>query len=426
MDALLFIIFAQTIAVENRMGIGWFKDQRYIFFGFLSATIYLLFHLLELKGYSKLSLYGKFITLGIFLFATIIGVGGSYMQARYVSGTDAGISDSGMQTELGGKLLVLGQNPYTVDYFKTDLAKIPYSDELGNKVNPALYYFVYPPMVPIISAASYKLIAPRLNWFDIRVVFIAFLLILLILGYIKWGISQTYLLYLVTVGANPYFIRTIFEGSNDIFAMVFFVTAILILEKKKSWIIAAILYALSISSKQIIWPTVLFMIVGLWKQYGFKVMSRFMILTGLVTLVIFLPFIIWDFPKLYAGLLGFHSGTLTHSYPIHNFGFGMMLVQLGIVSNIYNYYNFALWQAGGIAVLGFVLFKIYKLVSSSIFILAGWTGSLFILFLFNRSMNYSYLGVMQVALAITVCFAFPQISDKIKQEKSIKRNSTTK
>jgi len=419
MDALLFTIFAQTIAVNNTK-VGLFGDQRYIVFGFFAAVVYLLFHILELRSQTKLSLYGKFFTIISFILLTVLGVGKSYLDMRDRSGTNAGISDAGMQAELSGKLLMLGQNPYTADYFKTDLVNIPYQDAENNRINPALYYYVYPPMVPYLAAISFRMISPRLNWFDIRAVYIAFLLILLALGYFKWGISRTYLIYLIGVGLNPDFIRTLFEGANDVIAMVFLLAAVILLEKPKYWIAAAALYAMGIGAKQIVWPTVPFIAVILWRDWGLKKMLRFILAAGIFSLIIFLPFVIWDYRMLVNGLIGFHSGTVSHSYPIHNFGFGKLLVQLGIVRNIYTYYNFAFWQAGGLAVLGVVMYKIYKSVSMSTFIMAGWTGSIMILFLFNRAMNFSYLGVMQTVLAITVCFALPEITYGVGHHKTNK------
>jgi hypothetical protein len=420
MDALLLTIYAQTIAVNNTK-VGLFGDQRYIVLGFLSAALYLLFHYLGYRGASKVSLYGKFTVLFILILTTVLGVGYSYFWLRDHSGTNAGISDAGLATELSGKMLVLGQNPYTADYFKTDLVNIPYQDAENNTVNPALYYYVYPPMVPVLAGVSYKLISPRLHWFDVRVVYIAFLLILLALGYFKWGMSETYFLYLIGVGLNPDFIRTLMEGANDVQAIAFFMAAVLILEKKKYWILAAVLYAFAIGSKQIIWSSVPFVAVALWKEYGFKYMSRFMAITGAICLIIFGPFLIWDSKMFIAGLIGFHAGTVPHSYPIHNFGFGKLLVQLGIVKNIYAYYNFMVWQFGGLSLLGLVMYKIHKHVNMPMFMMMGWTAGMMILFIFNRAMNFSYLGIMQVAVVMTVCFGFPQISGNIKQIKSFKK-----
>jgi uncharacterized membrane protein len=415
MDAVLFIAFSQMIAVENRIGMGWFGDQRYIFFGFFVSTVYLLFHLIEITGLTKLSLYGKLFTVSLFICVTAIGVGNSYLKIRTVSGTNFGISDAGMQSELSGKILSLGQNPYTTNYFQTDLAKIPYSDETGNTINPALYYLAYPPMVPIVGALSYRLIAPRLSWFDIRAVYICFLFLLLGLGYLKWGLRSEYLLFLITVGANPYFLRTILEGANDVMAIFFFIASILLLERKKYWIPAGIIYAMSIGSKQIIWPTVPFVAIALWKIYGLKYLIRFAAVTFVTSLFIFVPFAVNNWKMLYDGLVGYHSGALAHSYPIHNFGFGMMLVQLKLVPNIYAYYNFAVWQAGGLAILGIILYRYLKSVNMFTFILAGWSGAVMILYLFNRAMNYSYLGIMQAAVAIAALWSYKQILPKGKR-----------
>jgi hypothetical protein len=93
--------------------------------------------------------------------------------------------------------------------------------------------------------------------------------------------------------------------------------------------------------------------------------------------------------------------------------------QLGIVKSIYDYYPFGLWQMGGIAVIAGVIWQIRYRLNPELLVFAGWTGSLFMIFLFNRSMNYSYLGIMEVAVAIMVLWSDKftlrqKISQKVK------------
>ncbi len=394
MDAVLFTLFVHMLTVENRMGWGLFKDQRYLVFGFFCITLYVLIHVFHTK------LLYKFLVIFLFILTTIVGVGGSYIQARHVHGATLGINDSGIQNEIGGKLLLLGINPYSIDYKDTDLKDAPYTDEEGNTENPALYAFAYPPFAPMLTAAVFRIMAPVLGWFDVRVIYLGSLLFLLGAGYIKWKLSGTYLLFLILVGLNPYFVRSTIEGSNDVVSIFLFFAALIIVEKKKVSVLSGVLFGLAIATKQIIWPAVPFMFFAAWqtKQY----VKGFVLGFAATSALIFGPFVIWDFQGLMNGLLLYHAGSLAHSYPIHNFGFGMLLWQLGIVKSIYEYYPFGVWQGGGMLIVVTLLYLKRILFTPSQIILVGWTACLFILFLFNRAMNYSYLGIMEVAVSITI------------------------
>jgi len=394
MDAIFFTLFVHMLTVENRLGWGLFRDQRYLMFGFLCITMYVLLY------FTKAKLFFKIFTVMSFILVTVIGVGGSYIQVRHVNGATLGINDAGLQNEIGGKFLLLGKNPYSVTYFDTDLEHAPYSDEANSTVNPALYHFAYPPFSPILTAGTFRLLAPRLGWFDVRVIYLASLLLLLFLGYFKWGITEKFILFLILIGLNPYFVRSTIEGSNDVVAIMLLIAAILLFEKGKALFWSGVLFGLAIATKQIIWPVVPFFLVALWQTK--KEFFRFFIGCVLAIAATFGPFVIWDFQGLINGLLLYHSGSLPHSYPIHNFGFGMLLWQLGVVKGIYDYYPFGLWQAIGILFVIAVVFRIRKTLTNEQMVLAGWVGCLFVLFLFNRAMNYSYLGIMQVVLALAV------------------------
>jgi hypothetical protein len=348
MDAVLFTLFVHITMVENRMGWGWFGDGRYQTFGFAVLALYLLLHISSLQDKRTFVLAGKFFLVSMYILVTVLGVGGSFIQYRAVHGSIQAINDAGLQNELAGKFLLLGKNPYTEKYFGTELEKAPYSDEMQNTVNPALYYFAYPPFAPILTAGTFRMLAPRLGWFDIRIVFIGCLLLLLCLGYAQWGLGESFLLYLISVGCNPYFVRATLEGSNDVVSILLLIASVVLFGKRRFPFICGLLFGLSLASKQIIWPVLPFFLLAFYMRPKLErsAFIRFLIGTLLAAAAAFLPFLVWDAQGLINGLLLYHSGNLPHSYPIHNFGFGMMLYQLGIVKSIYDYYPFGLWQIG--------------------------------------------------------------------------------
>jgi hypothetical protein len=151
-----------------------------------------------------------FIAVGVFI-ATSYSI---YLRQK--TAVTGFISDSALQTEIAGRFLLLGKNPYSESYVNTDLKKWSYSDEAGNTDNPALYHNVIPPFLISLSAVGFRTFSRFFGWFDIRVVFLAAYAALIALGFFKFRLSEHLVLFLVLVCLNPMFLIAFIAGSNDV------------------------------------------------------------------------------------------------------------------------------------------------------------------------------------------------------------------
>ncbi len=408
-DVPIVIAFIYLFVTLNFFGWGMLADQRFIFFSLVISFLYLFSALFGAVGRMKTIIWFRIILLCLFIGVAVFGVTSNLMSLRHVTSVEGFINDSGLQTEIAGRFLLLGKNPYKETYEQTDLVKARYIDEAGSTVNPALYHNAYPPFLLILSAAGFRVFSQVFHWFDIRVVSLIFYAGLLLLGFIKFGISERLLLFLALVGINPLFISLMMQGSNDVIVLTLILWALFFLEHKR-FIVAGVLLGLSIATKQVAWVAMPFFVFYAWKTASRNKFPHFFLSMIGVAIVIFLPFLMWDSYALWENLVLYVSGSLPNSYPIHNFGLGMFLVKMWKLPSIYSYYPFWIWQAiiGGIVFL--IWIKMQKNQCTAANVLSGFTVLLAATWIFNRFMNFSYLAALSGLIAVASLWPASQSS----------------
>ncbi|KKU87608.1 hypothetical protein A3A64_00700 [Candidatus Gottesmanbacteria bacterium RIFCSPLOWO2_01_FULL_48_11] len=397
-DVPIVVAFIYLFVTLNFFGWGMLHDQRFIFFSLVISILYILPGIFRRFKEQSIIRF-RVAVLAAFIAVAVFGITYNLMSLRQATSVEGFINDSGLQTEIAGRFLLLGKNPYTESYEQTDLVRAKYIDEAGNTVNPALYHNAYPPFLLLLSAAGYRVFSQLTHWFDIRVLFILFYAGLLLLGYIKFGISQRLLLFLVLVGINPLFISMMMQGSNDIVVLTLLLWSLLFLERKQ-FVLAGLMLGLSVATKQVAWIALPFYLLYAWQRAGKQQFFRFLISAVGVAMVIFTPFILWNSAALWENLILYVNGSLPNSYPIHNFGLGMFLVRIGVIPTIYSYYPFWIWQAG---IGGLVLALWYSERKNRIDsgdVLLGLSVLLAVTWIFNRFMNFSYLAALSGLVAV--------------------------
>ncbi len=387
----------------NFFGWGVLGDQRFIFFSLVISFLYIVLGLFQ-QARGKTMLWSKIILLCTFVAVAVFGVTENVMVLRHSTSVEGFINDSGLQTEIAGRFLLLGKNPYKESYEQTDLVKAKYIDEAGNTTNPALYHNAYPPFLLILSAIGFRVFSQVFSWFDIRVVSLIFYAGLLLLGFVKFGISERLIFFLALIGINPLFISHMIQGSNDIVVLTFLLWSLFLLERKQ-FFLAGLLLGFGIATKQTAWFAFPFYMFYVWKTATQRQFLHFFIPLGSVTLLLFAPFILWDSRALFENLILYISGSLATSYPIHNFGLGIFLVKIGMIPTIYTYYPFWIWQVviGGLVCV--IWLRARKKQCTTADVLSGFSVLLAVSWIFNRFMNFSYLAVLVTVVAIASLWA---------------------
>ena len=168
----------------------------------------------------------------------------------------------------------------------TDL-KAGFTPEFESKVSyPALSFLS---LVPFI-------------WLNITNVIVFYLLCYIVLVAIAWKIARPELrpwILLLSL-ANVSMLVSVSSGDLDIFNILLVVLAWLL--RERGWW-SALFLGLALSSKQLSWFFVPFYAIMIWRQYNFMEAVRRLTITGVVALLINLPFILWNPHAWIAGVM---------------------------------------------------------------------------------------------------------------------------
>lgn len=411
-DIPLFIAFIYIFFTSNFYGWGILNNKLFINFIFALGIIYLLTHLLQsLIGIKKAVIF-KYALLLMFIAIAVIYATFDFINLRNKTSSYAFINDSGLQVEIAGRFLLLSKNPYSESYKTTDLAKASYSDDANNKVNPALQHNAYPPFTVILSALGFRFFSQFFGMFDIRILFLVFYISVVVLTYLKFRLSENGLIFLILVGLNPIFLNYLMQGSNDIVVLALILWSLFFMERKMT-LPSILLFAFSIAAKQTAWFAIPFYLIYLWKNFSGKEFIKYSVLTFGTAGIFYLPFAVWNFRALLDSLIFYMGGSLPTSYPIANFGLGTVLVQMGVIKSIYAYYPFWIWQglAGLVVIIGYI-FSYRKKQITVADMLYGYSLLLAVVWLFNRSMNFSYLGYLMVIISASFVWESKHIIKK--------------
>lgn len=364
------------------------------------------------QNFSLFSLIIILLTINIF-----------YLDYRYqLNRLD--VHDGVIQTEIALKYLNEGKNPYSQNYLKTDLANWGrgqgYFEDWPQKINPALHHYAYPPAYLLISLPFYKISQFFFNWYDQRIVHIFFFILTLIILYQiskektqsqskislfidKIKSSTAFLPFIFAF--EPLFIYYYFTGCNDIVALFWLMLIIFLLNKKQ---ICASSCALAFATgiKQSIWPLIPFYFFYLfWKtDRNQTIKNRIKKIIAntwpffLTSIIIFIPFVIWDYKSLIDDIFKYIAGNTLLSYPINGCSLYSILWHLHIIKNKFAYYPIWISQIIFILPLIYILLKKQNKKNNTKTLLTNYIITASIFWFMSRYFNDSHI-VYLVAIA---------------------------
>jgi hypothetical protein len=330
-----------------------------------------------------------------------------FVSQRLTLGTDAvarnvTLVDSALQIELATQMILAGRNPYAETFQGTAVELTP--SVPGYDFNPAVFHFVYPPLSFLLPIPFYWLAQWGLGWFDLRLVWVPFFLIvtfMLMPRLVEDPARRLALLVLVLF--NPAILLYAAQGQNEAIAFAWLVLLLVCL--KRRWFKAALL-ALGVGCgiKQTIGFMVPFALVYLYQQqrpdrwFNWLIRNIGMVAAPLVLSL--LPFAIWDLPALADDVFGYASGHGVSGFPIMGYGLGQLLLNLGVIRSPRSAFPFWVFQLiVGLPVLLMLLrwqWRTRRLASCTI----GYSIFMLILFFFSRFFHDTYLifGITLVAV----------------------------
>ena len=243
-------------------------------------------------------------------------------------------NDSTYQVELGGELVLDGDNPYGHDYTHSGLERFYTRDgsvfERVRQDEVALRHFAYFPGA-VLSAAVWRVLPDPFDDYRLLVLLATLALLpaaLLFRGPLGWRLAIGAVLV-----CNPIAIRSAWFGQNDAPSLLLLVLSFALLTRRRfAW--AAALLAGAILLKQFAVVAVPFMLLMVpreeWKRAG--------IAFGAVLAVGTLPFLVADPGAFWDDTVRYGAGT----YRIVGYGLSAILIRVGILDDRDGSYPFAL------------------------------------------------------------------------------------
>lgn len=334
------------------------------------TLIFILLSIIFYKGVIKNKNKLKIIVIILILLIQSL-ILTAYINKRLYSENTSWLPHDGIaQTEVAMNYLIQGKNPYHENYYKTELdnARDHFIMFISvNKIweitNPALENYVYMPLSFILPLPLKYLFTNIFNFYDNRIFNFIFYILACLLVYKIPEDPKKKIGLLVFFSLNDFSIPDIIYGFNDIVPMYFLLLAYYFL-KKSHYTKSIIILSLAGLIKQNIiffWPFFLFYIF-INQKYQFKIksllkFSKYPLIILLLICLFLLPFILWCPNCFYHDTIYY----LGHIYPARGIGLAGLLLQLGIITDPFQFYNFALWQILFILIfLPLFLYRQYK------------------------------------------------------------------
>ncbi|MBI2011699.1 hypothetical protein HYS91_02945 [Candidatus Daviesbacteria bacterium] len=355
-------------------------------------TLFFIFSILTLFGKKSNNSIRFFafllliLTLYIFLFLKIFSLKGEERWQKH---------DGAILTEFATQAFLDGKNPYSFNYKKL------FENTNVAPLKEVYEHYMYSPLMFIINAPIQFFSMQAFKVADFKVTVLFFLILA---GLVGSSLVKEKILFASFFFLNPLFLPLSFYGANEAI-LLFFIFLVLFFLKYKRTLLSTSMLVLGLGTKILILPLVpLYFIFLFYYIKGYRNLSLFIknILVFLIlTMLIYLPFAVWDFPGLVGDVIFFHLKGGVESHVIAGFlGLPQLLSSLQVISpsSSFPFYIFQL-----IIEVIFLLWarKIFQRnlkieMLSLLFII-----NLCVLLLFSRIIQTSYIAfISQVFLLI--------------------------
>ncbi len=315
------------------------------------------------------------------------------------------LHDGALQMEIAVAAFTEGVNPYVMRFDDTPMKFHTQIGGIDVPEMPYFHYFAYLPGYVMLSAPIYELFSQLGVFYDQRLVYFLFylLLILLLPAFAKAPAHK--LLLIAAVALNPKLVNPVVAGMNDIVVIFFLVlTCYLTMKKKLLW--AALFLGLTCTVKQSAWFFVPFYALFVWQMIPAEErQSTILKMIGIMAIfpiLFLLPFFFWDTNAFITDIFSYPAGNVEFNYPIRGYTLGVVLVGLGIIQSPLDSFPFWIFQLlVGVPLLVF-LFKYQwqrqnigiMLICASFFTFAF--GSV------SRFFQENYLGYVVVIMSLGI------------------------
>lgn len=323
------LLFLLVISIFRSQYIA---DQFMVVLVAVPLVLFILFSL-PFKILSSKARWVRPVCFWIIVFAVYGFLLREYLLYRAANGDYAMVHDGVVQTEKATRSFLKGKNPYSISYVDVFQGERFYPE---GRPHPLLTRYVYSPMTFLVNVPFF--LGENLLFggkFDLRISLAIFLFLTAMVGS---TIVKEKLLFWMLFLLNPLFTHSFFIGANDVLILFFIFSCIAFLYFKKISM-ATVFLALGFGMKLTIVPFVplyFLYLVGLLRKKKDRtqiILRQLLIFIG-ISVLIYLPFILWDAKAFVDDVLLFPLAGGSQGYPITGFlGLPHLLASFDVVSS---------------------------------------------------------------------------------------------
>ena len=372
---------------------------------FTTYFLYLWFSQKENSIKNEMKLKNFYWHKKIFLFTLIGLVLGVSLGANILlrsKNPSTYVHDNVWQMEPAIGFLLNGKNPYTENYFGTELEKMHYIGTTTNQklLNPALFHLIKLPFHLILSVPFYLISNLIFNFYDQRIVYLfLFILSLLLLYELPKKYDDKFSL-VAFYAFNPLFLIFFAAGRDDILVLSLIILTVYLLKQNKI-LCSSLVLALACASKHSAWFLVPFYYLFIYIKYANITTVRWLKIKyvikktwplPVVFSLLILPFILWDARAFYQDIYAYPAGILPTSYPINGYGLSVAFYKLGVVNKITDYLPMWILQIPIVLLIAYGLIKKQVKNNNLNQLIFNYALTIFVFWFFSRFFHDSYLG----------------------------------
>lgn len=333
----------------------------------------------------------------------------------------ANIHDGAIQTEVAVDFLRSGKNPYHADFRGTPLEE--WSDGKLQLItgeiiqNPALDYFVYPPLYLGLSWAFSFPMTALFGFYDQRTLLLLAFLLFVVLGLFLVRPHDREMAAILLF-LNPFFVDMVPYGFNDIVPLALLAAVLLFGARGKlAW--ASFMFALVLGVKHLFVPLLpMFAVYSILRaQEESKSWRKALLEAARMTwpffptlAVLFLPAWAITGRPFFDALFGYPLGFVAHPYPMSGFGFSQMLTMLNLL-NPMERFPFWIVQMAALVPMTVLFIRRQRRMNTFPNAFLHATCFLAVFFFFSRSFNINYIAVV-ITLFLLVFFLLRREHDR--------------
>lgn len=307
------------------------------------------------------------------------------------------VNESMLMVEYATKSLLLGNNPYSISYLEAVRQEKSQSGQMGYEIED-LKHFQYSPAIFWMTVPFFILSQYLFSFFDLRLLLVS---IFLTAAYIGYKLTRGSSLFLIIFLFNPVFLFSLIAGSNDVFPLTFIFLNLLFLKFSKM-AYATIALSLAIGFKLIALPLVpIYFSYLLVRKFPKELILRQFVIFIIFSLIIYLPFAIWNFWDLISDLVIYQIGGGTTGKPIVGFlGLPQLLHNFGLISQNSNFPFFVLFVPIYFLFL-YLFLKSAKKITDLSFYVIGYVFSFFVFLVFSRMIQTDYIAFISQFIVLS-------------------------